>query len=432
MFGPTGGTRMTAHRINLEARMISRTAVHGVLMLLMLIVSTAAAQESPHGPMKIECGDCHTAASWKTMAYPSRFDPGKTGFALVGQHALVKCVACHSSLKFAGASDECADCHTDVHRAELGSLCERCHSSQSWVIPDMVQKHAQTRFALVGAHAAVNCDMCHTSREKYRYVGLRSDCYSCHAATYEATTSPNHRSVGFSTDCVQCHAVTALRWEGTFDHARTNFPLTGAHRAIPCVQCHPGGSFTSAPTQCVGCHLTDFNNTTNPPHSSGFSTECQTCHNTSAWQPATFNHDATFPLTGAHRSVACADCHPNNNYANTPRECSGCHMTDYTSANDPVHSPGFPTTCETCHTTTAWRPSTFNHESEFPIAAGTRHSPGRWNACSDCHIVPSDYSVFSCTDCHAHSDQTNVDSNHRGVSGYSFTPTSCYRCHPRG
>jgi Class III cytochrome C family len=323
------------------------------------------------------------------------------------------------------------DCHLDVHRGELGTLCERCHSPQSWVIPDMMQKHAQTRFALVGAHAMVNCDRCHTNMQKYEYVGLRSDCYACHAGTYEGTTSPNHRSVGFSTDCVQCHSVTALEWSGTFDHARTGFPLTGAHRAIPCTRCHPSGTFTNAPTQCIGCHLTDFTTTANPPHS-GFSTECQTCHSTIAWQPATFNHDATFPLTGAHRSVPCADCHAGGRYAGTPRECSGCHLDAYNATTNPVHSPGFPTACQTCHTTTAWRPSTFNHETMFPIAAGTSHPPGRWNACSDCHNNPASYSTFSCTDCHAHNSKTQVDGNHRGVSGYSYSPTSCYTCHPRG
>ena len=480
-----------------------RTAVLGSLVTFVMMVSTAQAQRSPHGTLSIECGDCHTASSWKEMAFPSRFEHEKTGFALAGQHSLVKCISCHSSLKFAREGSQCVDCHSDVHRGELGTLCERCHSSQSWVIPDMIQKHAQTRFSLVGAHAAVNCDRCHTNLHKYEYVGLRSDCYACHAGTFEITSSPNHRSVGFSTDCVQCHSVMALQWGTTFDHALTGFPLTGAHRAIPCAQCHPGGTFTNARSQCVGCHLTDFNNTTNPPHSSGFSTECQTCHSTAAWQPATFNHDASFPLTGAHRAipcarchpggtytnaptqcvgchladftgatnpphssgfstecqtchsttawepanfnhaaafpltgahstVPCANCHPGNNYANTPRECSGCHLDDYNTATNPVHSPALATTCQTCHSTTAWRPSTFNHESEFPIAAGTRHSPGRWNACSDCHIVAGNYSAFSCTNCHAHDNKTQVDSGHRGESGYTYTPTSCYTCHPRG
>ena len=415
-----------------ETSMTSRLFVIVWFLSLAVLASPARAQNSPHGTLKIECGDCHTAASWKEMAYPSRFEHGKTGFVLTGQHALVKCITCHTSLVFAREGGGCVDCHTDVHRAELGTLCERCHSPQSWIIPDMIQKHAQTRFSLVGAHAAVNCDRCHSNVQKYEYVGLRSDCYACHASTYEMTTSPNHQSVGFSTDCVQCHSVTALRWVGTFDHGRTGFPLTGAHRAIPCGECHSGGTFTGAPAQCVGCHMTDYTGTTNPPHAPGFSTECQACHSTTAWQPATFNHDAAFPLTGAHRTVACANCHPGNNYANTPRQCSGCHLDDYNNATNPVHAPGFATTCETCHSTSAWRPSTFNHESAFPIAAGTRHSPGRWNSCSDCHIVPGNYSAFSCTDCHAHNDKAQVDSDHRGQSRYTYTPTSCFDCHPRG
>ena len=412
--------------------MRARTFLIGWLASTALLAASTWAQSSPHGTLAIDCGDCHTASSWNQMASPSKFEHAKTGFALAGQHSLVKCVTCHSSLKFTREGGQCVDCHTDVHRAELGRLCERCHTPQSWVIPDMAQKHAQTRFSLVGAHAMVNCDRCHTNVQKYEYVGLRSDCYACHAGTYESTTSPNHQSVGFSTDCVQCHSVTALRWVGTFDHGRVGFPLTGAHRAIPCGECHLPGTFTGAPTQCAGCHLNDYTSTTNPPHAPGFSTECQGCHSTSAWQPATFNHDMAFPLTGAHRTAACADCHSGNNYSNTPRECAGCHLDDYNGATNPVHSPGIATTCQTCHSTAAWRPSTFNHETEFPIASGSKHPPGRWNACSDCHTVAGNYGAFSCTDCHAHNDKAKVDADHQGSPQYTYTPTSCYTCHPRG
>jgi len=150
------------------------------------------------------------------------------------------------------------------------------------------------------------------------------------------------------------------------------------------------------------------------------------CHAVvTGWTGATFDHSKTpFPLTGAHVNVACASCHTNPVYANTPTDCYSCHSADYKGTTNPNHtSAGFPTTCATCHTTTAWTGATFNH-TWFP----TNH--GRANGvCSTCHTNPNDYSVFVCTNCHT---QTQTDNNHRGVRNYVYNSANCYACHPRG
>jgi hypothetical protein len=39
--------------------------------------------------------------------------------------------------------------------------------------------------------------------------------------------------------------------------------------------------------------------------------------------------------------------------------------------------------------------------------------------------------VFTCISCHDHS-QGNTDPRHTGVSGYVYSATSCYSCHPTG
>ena len=73
----------------------------------------------------------------------------------------------------------------------------------------------------------------------------------------------------------------------------TGFALTGAHTVPPrqCVDCHVSNNYNLTSTTCVSCHLKDFQGTTNPNHvSSGFAQTCETCHNTAAWQPATFDH----------------------------------------------------------------------------------------------------------------------------------------------
>jgi nitrate/TMAO reductase-like tetraheme cytochrome c subunit len=252
-----------------------------------------------------------------------------------------------------------------------------------------------------------------------------------------SAANPRH-SPGFSTECVTCHTPTAWR-PAVFDHARTSFPLAGAHVATPCNSCHKGGIYTGTPMTCgdAGCHLPAYNATTNPAHlAGGFSTACATCHSTTAWRPATFNHSTTrFPLTGAHTSAACVACHKNGIYTGTPTTCAdaGCHLPDYNATTNPAHAAaGFPLACESCHNTSAWAPSTFNHTPFFPISAGSRHSPGRWTTCADCHRVATDFKQFSCIDCHEHSPKSKVDAQHQGRSGYAYTSPDCYRCHPQG
>lgn len=632
-----------------------RTALlhRSVVALLLFLVPpiTARAQTSPHGTMPYQCEECHSPASWKTMTLPSKFDHAKTGFALTGQHAVAQCTKCHTNLKFAVAGKRCADCHKDMHRSQLGAACERCHTPGSWLVSDMIQRHAKTRFALVGAHATANCEQCHRKNQKNEYAGLRTDCNGCHQTDYANAKSPNHRTAGFSTDCASCHRVNAVRWGGSFDHAQTGFPLVGAHAATPCAQCHVGSNFKGMSAQCIGCHrqrfttaaspthtgfstdcvtchtmsgwrpasfdhntkttfrltgahmatpcqechknavykgtstvcyschqqqfitatnprhtgfptdcvschgtagwrpasfdhkktnfqLTgahqavacnqchknsvyagtpatcfachqaNYQNVANPKHAPGFPTDCLSCHTTAAWRPASFDHNkASFQLTGAHQAVACTQCHKNNVYAGTPATCFACHQTDYQNVTNPKHAPGFSTDCLTCHATTAWQPakfdhakanfqltgahvttpcaschkngiysgtpntcgnsachltrynattnprhlsagfpmecqpchsttawtpSTFNHDQFFPISAGSKHSPGRWTLCADCHTVPTNFTLFSCIDCHKHQPKSVVDGQHQGKTGYSYTSAACYKCHPRG
>ena len=566
--GCADGWRPAAHRMIAAA------------ILALALHANSAAQTSPHGEIAIACEDCHTAQSWNELARPMKFDHASTGFKLRGQHELVQCRSCHTSFTFKGTNKQCSGCHDDLHRGELGVNCVRCHSPQSWVIPDMAQRHSSTAFPLVGQHLTADCQRCHPNQQKHQYVGVHTDCYSCHAADYEGSQAPNHRAAGFSTDCSQCHAVNAARWGGDFDHARTGFPLQGAHVTTPCSRCHTGNNFHNAGTQCVschqqqftaatspkhtgfptdclachsmtawrpalfdhtrtnfrltgahlavacnqchkngvfagtasqcsgchqaqatavvtpshtgfpndcatchtttawrpstfdhtrttfqltgahvavacnlchknavyagtpttcgnsGCHLQNYSSATNPVHGTGFSTECATCHTTTAWRPATFDHSkASFPLTGAHLSAQCALCHKNGIYTGTPNTCgnAGCHLTQYNATASPSHiAAAFPLECQVCHTTTAWKPSTWNHDPYFPISAGSVHSPGRWNACTDCHTVPTTYTAFSCINCHEHSSQTNVDGHHTGVAGYSYNSAACYHCHPQG
>jgi hypothetical protein len=219
-------------------------------------------------------------------------------------------------------------------------------------------------------------------------------------------------------------------------HQMTRFPLIGGHAGLDCESCHPPAAqghlqYVGTQADCQGCHRADYNAAKVPDHvAGGFPLACENCHSQTSWNTARFDHSMTaFPLTGAHRSVACAQCHGDGVYKGKSTACASCHISDYNGTTNPPHAAAnFATTCETCHNTTAWTGATFNHDSSyFPIYSG-RHA-GVWNACTDCHNVSTNYAQFTCLTCH---HQSETDSNHTRVSGYSYNSNACYSCHPRG
>jgi hypothetical protein len=294
-----------------------------------------------------------------------------------------------------------------------------CHTTTNWTSATF--NHATTGFALTGAHVSVQCALCHVSNN---YSLTSGACINCHLADFNGTNNPPHKAAGFPQDCTLCHTTT--NWTGaTFNHATTGFALTGAHTSLQCSVCHVSGNYSLTSASCVNCHLTDYNGTNNPPHKSGgFPTTCDTCHSTTSWAGATFDHSKTgWALTGAHTTTACSSCHVGGNYSLTSTACYGCHKVDYQGTTNPNHTAaGFPTTCDTCHTTTSWAGATFNH-TWFPEP---HHSA---TLCTDCHTNSANYAIFVCTTCHT---QAQTDPHHTGVKGYVWNSTNCYACHPKG
>jgi hypothetical protein len=208
------------------------------------------------------------------------------------------------------------------------------------------------------------------------------------------------------------------------DHARTPYPLTGAHLAVPCDDCHEevpldrlralgfgrGEGLPSrteqlrfAGTRCVECHR--------DPHRGETSRlgACESCHRTDAWSAVTFDHARTrFPLEEGHARVACRGCHPAAQgaltFAGREAACASCHR-------DP-HGGQFArngrTDCGRCHTAAAWARFRFDHDREtsFPLVGAHRAVPclgchlrhttegpvlrysGLGKACSSCHGAP--------------------------------------------
>lgn len=429
---------------------------------------------NPHGSLDIPCQNCHTYTSWKPIRSNPEFSHDTTGYPLRGMHQKVSCTQCHTSMVFRNVSTKCADCHADIHRRQFGANCENCHTVKGWNVSlDAIRNH-QNRFPLIGAHALVTCDECHKNAAAGQFQGLSTACYTCHQQDY-LTPVIDHKSLGFPTTCDSCHTIDS--WFGAkFDHLKyTGFALTGMHATLPCVACHVNNVYQGTPADCYSCHThtVDFQNTTNPPHVQlGLPHDCSICHSTVSWSPATFDHAtyAHYPLTGAHATVQCAQCHTNNNYTSTPTACYACHQADFTGTTNPNHVTGaFPTDCSLCHTTSNWTTSSFNHASVFPLTGA--HAT---LACAQCHInnnystVPTDcYSCHqadyagttnpphatagfptTCATCHSTTDWTGASFNHNTTAfpltgahttvpcvschtnnNYTTLPTACYGCH---
>ncbi len=209
------------------------------------------------------------------------------------------------------------------------------------------------------------------------------------------------------------------------------FPLTGGHAVPPraCADCHINNSFNLTSTACISCHQTDYNNATSPVPHKGFSTNCQTCHDTIVWTDGKFDHSQTgFQLTGMHTVPPrqCIDCHVNNNYNITSTTCYSCHQKDFTGATSPVPHAGFPTTCEKCHDTSAWADGKFDHNTTGFTLTGMHTVPPR--QCADCHNSKfGGYNLTStaCVTCHLSDFQGTTNPNHV-AGGFS---QSCEICH---
>ena len=386
----------------------------------------------PHSALGFSavCSTCHTTTTWK----PATFDHATTRFPLVGAHRAVSCADCHADKVYRGKSMACVSCHQARYAATQNpphaaagfpTMCESCHNVTMWTGTSF--NHAATRFPLTGAHIRALCSGCHADGV---YRGKPTACVSCHQQNFVNALLPPHSALGFSATCSTCH-TTAMWQPATFDHASTRFPLTGAHRAASCADCHADKVYRGKSMLCASCHQAAYTATKNPPHAAaGFPTTCESCHNTSTWTGAVFNHATTrFPLTGAHVSQPCSACHGDGVYRGKPLVCAGCHLAKYNATTNPSHRAAqFPTSCESCHTTATWLGATFNHDASFfPIYSGAHRE--KWSVCADCHTVPTNFAVFTCTSCHT---KPVTDAQHQGRTGYVYASPSCYACHPRG
>jgi len=360
-------------------------------------------------------------------------------------HEKVQCTQCHFKPVFTDVGKNCEECHADIHQRKMGTNCAQCHTVRGWKIAVQRVKDHQNRFPLFGAHAAVQCEDCHKGAAVGQFLGLSTVCASCHLRDYQKTTNPNHVSAKFATTCDSCHSFDS--WLGAkFDHSATGFPLTNGHANVPCASCHLNNNYSLmiGPTDCgnSGCHLTTWQQTNNPVHSSAGAAfavaNCNGCHNTISWTTAIFDHSTTgFLLTNGHANVACAACHLNNNYNLTmgPTDCgnSGCHLTTWQKTTNPVHSSAGAAfgvaNCAGCHNTISWTTAIFDHSTTgFLLTNGHANVP-----CASCHVNNNYTLTIAPTECgnsgcHLTRWQQTTTPVH-STSGPAFAATNCATCH---
>ena len=330
------------------------------------------------------------------------------------------CESCHEAFSKKSQRRLCLDCHKEIATDISGKFgfhgkrpdvakaeCKTCHSDHKGRKFDIVQfdsetfDHAFSDFELKGAHKTLQCNQCHAAGEKHRKAA--SACASCHKA------NDIHKG-SLGSECATCHSEETWTKQKTFDHAKTKFPLEGAHRDVQCAVCHIGERYKDLPRLCIDCHkIQDV-------HAGRYGQKCGTCHAATKWKTISFDHSkaTTFPLRDAHKTVKCDGCHKGDIFKDKlATACVTCHKS-----NDP-HKGQLGNRCETCHNEKSWREKVvFDHDvTKFPLIGLHATVP-----CEECHRTTAYHDTPKlCSACHK-------DTHHEGRVG-----AQCQRCHnPNG
>jgi hypothetical protein len=419
-----------------------------------------------------------------------RFEHDRTGAPLRGKHGKVTCAKCHDPrlivdpevrtllakrpgrATFLGAPAACGACHFDEHRGQVPTDCRKCHDEQGWK-PARGFDHARAAYPLTGKHAKVECAKCHPRKDD---EATAAGAFPAPLARAFAVFKPLHfgRCVDchkkdphegrFGESCESCHRPTgwkdmAGRGKENAFHMKTRFPLLGGHLEVACKACHgPFGAekarYKGIPFQaCTDCHVDAH--VGQLARAGRPAPGCETCHVVQGWLPARYELEqhatrSSYPLAGAHRTVACGGCHPRDErlggrvpaavrsrlekqgrrlsispavLARSGAErCETCHRDPHAGQFKPRAQPS---ACLACHQASAWSALTFDHgkDSRFPLAG--KHAKA---ACAACHprhdgaVTRYKPLETACAACHADPHAGQLARKKGGVS-------DCARCH---
>jgi hypothetical protein len=303
----TMADRCTACHTNIAEQMRDVATVHGTVM---------------HNEANLGCRHCHPehrgADAPLTLMDSGSFPHEVMGFSLNAHQFTAAsqpftCTDCHAVDVTTFAPETCDTCHRQIdlgfmtaHTLSFGVACLDCHDGVDRFGRNF--NHNISTFKLSGKHVGVACVQCHiNARSVGEFAVTSQDCYSCHF-----NDEPHQGRFGAS--CSQCHTVDG--WTpATFDHNLVAFKLEGEHARVACESCHMNQQFKGTPTDCYSCHQQD------DAHNGQNGTDCAVCHNGTAWTPAAFNGQHTFPLNHGG-GATCSTCHPAGFTAYT---CYGCH-----------------------------------------------------------------------------------------------------------
>lgn len=403
------------------------------------------------------CDTCHTVSGFK----PAKFDHSK--LKLEQKHK-IECAKCHKmekgkfpagtgqTVRYKPIKTDCASCHKDVHQGQLGPKCETCHNISDFKVP--VFDHSKTRYPLDTVHAKVTCNQCHKPDAKtgaVRYKPLETTCLPCHSDPHLGQ---------LSKDCERCHKPGGLQ----FDHAQTQYPLTGKHAPVLCKDCHhkekgifPLGTgetmrYKPMETRCSACHG-DY-------HKGQFKKDCAECHDTKSFKPSIFTHvQSEYHLLGAHQAVDCAKCHKVEHFTTPPPAADLIRyrpiMTTCVTCHKDPHAGKFGADCKECHNEEAWKGASkaFHKVGLFPLTGRHLSVPcqdchlnnvvqGTPTRCYDCHWVRRQDDRYrtrlgnECEKCHKTTSWTDVAWNHLAITGVGLNsahqPMLCDSCHVGG
>lgn len=365
------------------------------------------------------CSACHNEQSFHALNANTNFNHTLTGYTLKGKHRSIDCKACHklalNTLSTAYQDfvrqkiEGCISCHKDIHENKFGQNCAQCHTEQSFKmqkVPDGFD-HGLTAFKLEGKHTSVDCKKCHTG--KMTDPLPHSRCTDCHKDYHQGEFTHNK----VMEDCGACHVVQSFG-EVIYtieEHAKTTFPLAGAHLATPCIDCHKKSDqwvFKALKTACVDCHKDIHEGQLAAKYYPD--KNCVNCHQQDSWHTIKFNHDSTnFVLSGKHKAQSCISCHSKLNtsvekgiiFKQQNVNCESCHKD--------IHQGQFVqngvSDCAHCHGFMDWTAPKFDHQSAAFILDGSHKKV----ACDQCHkpieikgvyCIQYKLTSFKCIDCH--------------------------------
>ena len=383
------------------------------------------------GSLGDACADCHDAASWKE----TKFDHGKTKFALSGKHVDAKCETCHLKGVYKDTPKTCVACHRKDddqkgHKGQFGEKCETCHGAKAWKSTHF-NHDLDTKYVLNGKHHSVKCTACHTG-DLYK-VKTSHECYACHSK------DDKHKD-SLGRDCAKCHNEKSWKESPGFDHAKSAFPLLGKHVKVECKSCHEGAMFKQASKECIACHKKD------DKHAANLGEKCADCHTATDWKATRFDHDKTrFRLQNAHKGakVKCESCHKDvKSFRNTSMECLSCHK------KDDKHEGQIGPKCGDCHTDQNWKVDRFDHNrARFALSGRhglatckTCHETARFRdarqECLTCHLKEDKHKLTlgqRCESCHNARAWKLWDFDHNAGTKFrlegAHRPLACASCH---